>query len=101
MASALLARALGFATATGVLIGTLAMAGDAMASFAKRRLGVPPSGKSFGLDQLPEALLPLLVLHEPLGLPWPVVMGVTLAFVLLEPPAARLAHRFGWRETPY
>ena len=99
--SALLAPALGFGAATGALTGALAMAGDALASFAKRRLGVPSSGRSFGLDQLPEALLPLVVLHRPLEVPWPLIVGVTLAFVLLEPPAARLAQRVGWRETPY
>ena len=99
--STLIAPALGFGPATGALIGALAMAGDALANFAKRRLGVPPSGKSFGIDQLPEALLPLLVLHGPLALHGPVIVGVTLAFVLLEPPAARLAHRVGWRDTPY
>jgi len=46
--STLIAPALGFGPATGALIGALAMAGDALASFAKRRLGVPPSGKSCG-----------------------------------------------------
>ena len=99
--SALLAPLLGFGAATGALAGGLAMMGDALASFTKRRLGVPPSGRAFGLDQLPEALLPLLVLQEPLQLSWPVLTGVALAFLLLETPAARLAHRAGWRDTPH
>lgn len=99
--TALLAPVLGFGAATGALAGGLSMAGDALASFVKRRLGVPPSGRSFGLDQLPEAVVPLLVLHESLQLSWPLLTGVALAFFLLETPAARLAHRLGWRETPY
>lgn len=101
LATALLAPVLGFGIATGALVGSLTMAGDALASFAKRRLGVPPSGRSFGLDQVPEALLPLLVLHESLQLSWPIIAGVALAFLLLETPAARLAHRVGWRDTPH
>jgi CDP-2,3-bis-(O-geranylgeranyl)-sn-glycerol synthase len=99
--TALLAPGLGFSAATGALAGGGSMAGDALASFIKRRLGVPTSGRSFGLDQLPEALLPLLMLQHALQLSWPVIAGVALAFFLLETPAARLAHRAGWRDTPH
>lgn len=99
--TALLAPVLGFSAGTGALAGGLAMAGDALASFTKRRLGVPPSGRSFGLDQVPEALLPLVVLQESLQLSWALIIGVALAFLLLETPAARLAHRVGWRDTPH
>ena len=99
--TALLAPVLGFSAAIGALTGALSMLGDALASFTKRRLGVPTSGRAFGLDQLPEAVLPLLVLHEPLLLSWTVITGVAVAFFLLETPAARLAHRVGWRDTPH
>lgn len=99
--TALLAPVLGFGAGIGALAGGLAMAGDALASFTKRRLGVPTSGRSFGLDQLPEALLPLAVLQQALQLSWPLILGVALAFLLLETPAARLAHRVGWRDTPH
>lgn len=99
--SALVAPVLGFSAAVGALAGLATMVGDALASFTKRRLGVPPSGRSFGLDQLPEAVLPLLVLQGPLQLSWLVIAGVATAFFLLETPAARLAHRLGWRDTPH
>lgn len=99
--AALLAPVLGFSAATGALAGGLAMAGDALGSFIKRRLGVPTSGRAFGLDQLPEALLPLVVLQDTLQLSWLLIAGVALAFLLLETPAARLAHRVGWRDTPH
>ena len=101
LAAALAAPLLGISASTGALLGFLAMMGDALSSFAKRRLGVPPSGRAFGLDQVPEALLPLLVLRESQGWPWTVVAGVTLAFLLLEVPAAWLAHRIGLRDRPY
>jgi CDP-2,3-bis-(O-geranylgeranyl)-sn-glycerol synthase len=99
--TALAAPWLGFPVQAGAALGGLAMVGDALASFAKRRLGIPSSGRAFGLDQVPESLLPLLVLQPALDLPWTVVVGVVLAFLLLETPGARLAHRIGWRDTPH
>lgn len=100
-ASTLGAPLLGFSFAAGALAGAAAMAGDALASFLKRRLGIASSGRAFGLDQLPESLLPLWALQPVLNLSLPLVIGVCVAFVLLEPPAAKLAHRWGWREQPY
>lgn len=101
LCGALLAPLLGWPAGTGAALALLSLAGDALSSFTKRRLGVPTSGRAFGLDQVPEALLPLLVLRGSLDLPWAVVIGVTLAFLLLETPAARLSHRFGLRDRPY
>lgn len=92
---------LGFNADHGALAGLLAMAGDAISSFIKRRRGLEPSAQAFGLDQVPEALLPLLALRPGLELSWVLVGGVTLAFLLLETPAARLSHRLGLRDRPY
>ena len=52
----------------GVLVGSLAMAGDLVSSFVKRRMALPPSSRASGLDQLPEALFPLLACRNPLSL---------------------------------
>jgi CDP-2,3-bis-(O-geranylgeranyl)-sn-glycerol synthase len=101
LATSLAAPLLGFDPLAGAAAGALAMAGDACSSFVKRRLGVPSSGQAFGLDQVPEALLPLLVLRGTLALPWSVVLGVTLAFLLLETPVAWLSHRLGLRDRPW
>lgn len=101
LAATLLAPLLGLSLGTGALGGLLSLAGDALSSFIKRRLGVPPSGRAFGIDQVPEALLPMLALRATLGLSWPVVLGVTLAFLLLETPAARVSYRLGLRDRPY
>lgn len=100
-ASAMIAPALGFSVHVGALFGLLAMAGDALSSFVKRRLGVASSGQSFGIDQVPESLLPLLGLQAALGLPWTVVAGVAVAFLVLETPVAWLFHRLGLRDRPY
>jgi CDP-2,3-bis-(O-geranylgeranyl)-sn-glycerol synthase len=44
----------------GFIVNTTDMAGDLVASFVKRRLGLPGSSRATGLDQIPESLLPLL-----------------------------------------
>lgn len=101
LACMLLGPVLGFSPDAGALAGLLAMAGDALSSFLKRRLDVPPSGRAFGIDQIPEALLPLLALRASLDLSWALVAAVALAFLLLETPAARLSYRLGLRDRPY
>lgn len=101
VATALVARLLGLPLGLGALIGAAAMAGDALSSFAKRRLGVAPSGRATGVDQIPEALLPLLVIRGLMPLSLLQIAGITLAFFVLEIPLARLSHRLGLRDQPY
>jgi hypothetical protein len=50
------------------LVGSLAMADDLLSSFPKRRTALPPSSRARGLDQVPEALFPLLACRHPLYL---------------------------------
>lgn len=100
-ATALGASLLGVPATVGALLGGGAMLGDAIASFIKRRLGVAPSGRATGLDQIPEALLPLLMLKTVLGLTFVQIVAITLAFFVLEIPLAWIAHRLGLRDQPY
>lgn len=97
----LCAPALGLPIAAGALIGAGAMAGDALSSFVKRRLAIEPSGQAFGVDQIPESLLPLLAVQGMLNLSLLQVAAITSAFVLLDIPVARLSYRLGLRERPY
>ena len=92
---------LGFPFGVGALVAAGAMSGDALASFTKRRLGIRSSGRAFGLDQVPEALLPLLLVQPALALPLWEVAALTLVFLLAEPPAAWLSWRIGLRDEPY
>jgi CDP-2,3-bis-(O-geranylgeranyl)-sn-glycerol synthase len=92
---------LGLPWGLGAWIGALSMVGDVLSSFIKRRVGVPPSGRAMGLDQIPEALLPAWVLHGPLGLTLGDVVAVTLAFFLLEMPLAWLFFKLRLRDRPY
>ena len=43
------------------ILAAASMAGDLLASFLKRRFGLKVHAQAIGLDQIPEALLPLLL----------------------------------------
>ena len=74
----------------GGAFGALALVGDLFSSFLKRRLGCASGAAVPLLDQLPEALLPMLVLHGPMGLDSVAIIGTALAFTGLDLIAARL-----------
>jgi len=101
MATGLLAWALGLSLGLGIEIAVLAMAGDALSSFIKRRIGLAPGAMALGLDQIPESLLPLLAVREDFGLGWLEVAALTAIFLVAELALSRLAYRFGLRKRPY
>lgn len=92
LACALLAQWLGRGWALGLAFGSLSLAADTASSFAKRRLHVAPGRESPMLDQLPEALLPLIVLSRPLGLTILECFGLAAVFSLLDLATVRLRH---------
>lgn len=101
LATALAAAFLGIGWRTGALFGALAMAGDLLSSFTKRRLGQPPSSRATGIDQIPEALLPLLLCRAGLGLTLvDVVVGVAV-FLIGEIYGSRILFRLHLRDQPY
>jgi hypothetical protein len=77
----------------GAAFGALSLAGDALSSLAKRRLDRAPGTEIPGLDQLPEALLPAVVLAGALGLGAAEIIASALAFLVLDLLATRLRHR--------
>ena len=99
--TSLIAPLLGFSWATGALFGLLSLSGDALSSFIKRRLNIQPSGKAFGLDQIPEALLPLWILHDTLGLDVWSVLILLILFTICELLLSRVMFRVGIRDRPY
>jgi CDP-diglyceride synthetase len=92
---------LGFDWGVAAALAALSMLGDLLSSFTKRRLGLEPHAQAFGLDQIPEALLPLLVLKSSLELDWSDVAFLVLAFVVLGVLLSRVLYKFGIREQPY
>jgi CDP-2,3-bis-(O-geranylgeranyl)-sn-glycerol synthase len=80
----LVAIVLGLAWWIGLIAALGAMSGDLASSFLKRRLGRLPSQPVWLLDQLPEALAPVLLLVPVLGLS-PLQATVTvIAFSLID-----------------
>lgn len=75
---------LGYTVGLGVAFAVLALAGDAASSLIKRRLRLGPGAEFPGLDQIPEALTPLLALSAPLGISAGVAWLLTGAFMLAD-----------------
>jgi CDP-diglyceride synthetase len=92
---------LGLPLATGAIVGGAAMAGDLLSSFIKRRLGFRPSSQALGLDQIPESLLPMLVVREALSLSaLDILLGLAI-FLVGELVASRLLYEAHLRDEPY
>lgn len=92
---------MGYPAALGALIGLAAMGGDLISSFLKRRLGIPPSGMALGLDQIPEVLLPLVLVKPCFGLEWPEILKMALLFLVFELLISRILFRLRIRKQPY
>jgi CDP-archaeol synthase len=92
---------LGLEWKVGVAIGGGAMAGDLFSSFLKRRMHLLPSSRSTGLDQIPEALVPLLLCRHTLSLTaLDIAVGVAIFFVG-EVLLSVLFYKLHLRERPY
>lgn len=85
---------------SGLFAAALAMAGDLASSFVKRRRGLRSGADAPGLDQLPESLLPLLALQEPLALGAGEAFVVALAFLVLDLIGTRLLAGLRARRAP-
>lgn len=92
---------LGYQWWVGVLFGALAMGGDLVSSFIKRRFGLPSSSQAPGLDQIPESLFPLWGCSSQLGLSWQHVLLLVGAFWVIEILLSRLLYRLRLRDRPY
>ncbi len=91
----------GLGAGVGLLVGALAMLGDLLSSFIKRRLNLAPSSRATGLDQIPESLFPLLACRTVLPLT-AADIGVTVAiFFVGEVVLSRLLYRLRIRDRPY
>ena len=101
LATTVLAAIFRYGWMVGLIIGLLAMLGDALSSFIKRRLGMPPGSMALGLDHVPEALFPLLACKPLLGLSWNRVLALTAGFMIANLLLSRVLFHLGLREHPY
>jgi CDP-2,3-bis-(O-geranylgeranyl)-sn-glycerol synthase len=85
----------------GLLIAILAMLGDLLSSFIKRRLRIAPSGMALGLDQIPESLLPLLGAGLYFEMDWLAFAELALIFLVLELLLSRVLYWLHIRKQPY
>ena len=85
----------------GALLALMAMIGDLMSSFVKRRMGLAPSDRAIGLDQIPESLLPLLACALFLPLTFFDVVVATLTFFVGELALSRVLFKLHIRDRPY
>lgn len=92
---------LGLDLEIGLLVGAAAMAGDLLSSFCKRRLGLAPSSRATGVDQIPELLLPLLACWQMLALTAVDIAVVCGLFFAGELLLSQLLFRLHLRERPY
>jgi CDP-2,3-bis-(O-geranylgeranyl)-sn-glycerol synthase len=76
----------------GAGFGGASLLGDALSSSIKRRLEFPPGTEIRGLDQIPEALLPLVLFASALGLGVIEVAIVLIGFLFLDLFVTRLRH---------
>jgi len=85
----------------GLLAAGAAMSGDLLSSFIKRRLNIAASGQALGVDQIPESLLPLLLLRDELNLADRDIFIIVVDFLILELLLSRLLFWLHIRERPY
>ncbi len=85
----------------GTLVGAFSMLGDLLSSFVKRRARLPPSSQARVLDQLPEALLPTIVLAREVGLSTGDVTLVVVAFFLFAVTLSPMLFILGIRNRWY
>lgn len=98
---ALLAWPLGLPIWHGAAIGLAAMAGDLLSSFTKRRMKLAPSSQAFGLDQIPEVLLPAWMARTWFDLTALDIALIVVSFVVLELVLSKLLYRLNLRDRPY
>lgn len=91
----------GLGWVTGAGVAGASMAGDLISSFVKRRLRFEVHAQFAGLDQIPEALIPMLAFQSELHLSGVDIAIAVAAFVVLELMLSRLLFRLHIRDRPW
>lgn len=99
--TAVIAWLLGLPPSLGALFAVLAMMGDLLASFCKRRIGKEESSRARGLDTVPESLLPVWALKGPLALSDVDIILIVGLFFLMEEFVSPLLYKWHIRQRPY
>ena len=92
---------LGMGWKTGAVIAAVSMSGDLFSSFVKRRMKLPSSSRATGLDQIPEALFPLLVCRQALALSALDIITIVVLFVVGNMALSPIFYRLNIRKRPW
>lgn len=101
MACGLFSALVGLGLIFGLVFGLLALGGDLLSSFVKRRRGLPSSARALGLDQIPEALIPMLFAVVWLPFQLGLALLIVVVFVAANIGFSPLLFRLGIRRHPY
>jgi CDP-2,3-bis-(O-geranylgeranyl)-sn-glycerol synthase len=85
----------------GALIAFVAMSGDLLSSFIKRRMGRESSSRAVGLDQIPESLFPALLAIPVIGITSADAAAITILFFVGAPIASQVFYALKIRDRPY
>jgi CDP-2,3-bis-(O-geranylgeranyl)-sn-glycerol synthase len=101
LATTVVAPLIGLNWKIGALVALMAMTGDLISSFVKRRMGLAPSDRATGLDQIPESVLPLLACI--IFLPLTPLDGIAIALLFFVGGLvlSRLLFKLHIRKRPY
>lgn len=101
IATAIAAMLIGYPASIGAQIGIYSLLGDLLSSFIKRRLGMTPSSMAPLLDQVPEALLPAVMLMGAFELDLQSIIILVCVFIILELFLSYIFFKLGIRKRPY
>ncbi len=101
LATSIAAWLLGYSLETGLLVAFYAILGDLISSFIKRRLSMEPSSMAPLLDQVPESLIPALLMKNTFNLDISSVILLVLIFVIIELVLSHILYKWGLRKRPY
>jgi hypothetical protein len=91
----------GLPSTAGLLVSAIAMIGDLLSSFAKRRMKLVPGSMALALDQIPESLLPATAARWVLPVSVLDIVAVTGLFFVGELVASRALFALNIRDRPY
>ena len=97
----LVAEVLALPFEIGLLMGGLAMCGDCLSSFLKRRFGLSSGAMAFGLDQIPESVFPLIGVKSIFHLTGTDIVWLGMIFILLELGLSFFFYKLHLRKHPY
>ena len=95
------ATLIGLGWQVGALVAAMAMIGDLLSSFIKRRLAMSASSQFIGLDQIPKSLLPLIACRLLLPVTILEIILATTIFCVGALTLSKVLFKLHIRDRPY